>query len=277
MIMSDLDGTFFGKHATVVPRNLGAIERFKANGGLFTFASGRTQSNLFNVLPDAASIVNAPLSLSNGSCLYDAAKRRPVKEYLLDPVGALEAVRFIRERFGELGMRISTTEGFLVAPGDSVALENLRPVDPANIVIMPESEWNADDWYKIVVVGEPERLEDVRQACAARFGDALGYDKSGKRLFELHRRDRTKASMIDTYRELYASRGTELTVCAVGDYENDRDMLRAADIAVCPANATDEVKGICDLCLCENTEGVIADLIDYLDTLKDFRSGVSQL
>ncbi len=273
LILSDLDGTFFGSKTKLIPRNLEAVKRFRDMGGLFTFSTGRVYSNLFHAVPCAEDIVNAPMSLCNGACLYDAKERRALIDYLLDVELGMDAARFLRENFPDRGLRVSTTEGFLAEPDDAVAIRNLARVAPENVTIRPLEEWAEYDWYKLVMVGTDENLIPVRQACVARYGDRLGYDKSGRNLFELHRPDRTKAAMIQTYRELYESEGRRLTVCAVGDYENDRDVLRAADIAVCPANATEDIKAICDLCLCSNDRGVIGDLVEYLEKNYDHRWG----
>lgn len=269
LILSDLDGTFFGNGASLVPRNLEAVKRFQAQGGLFTFSTGRTHSNLYTAVPHPEEIVNAPMSLGNGACLCDAAQRRDIVRYLLDGEVGLEAAHYIRKNYPDLGLRISTTDSFMTDPGDAVAIWNLRRVPPDNIILTPEAEWTGENWYKLVMIGSEDRLSEIRPDCEAHFRGRLAGDKSGKHLFELHRTDRTKASMIENFRELYAREGRELTVCAVGDYENDRDVLLAADIAVCPANATDEIKSICDLCLCANTEGVIADLVEYFENNYD--------
>ena len=181
----------------------------------------------------------------------------------------LEAAHYIRKNYPDLGLRISTTDSFMIDPGDAVAIWDLRRVPPDNIILTPEAEWTGENWYKLVMIGSEDRLDEIRPDCEAQFRGRLAGDKSDKHLFELHRTDRTKASMIENFRELNAREGRELTVCAVGDYENDRDMLLAADIAVCPANATDEIKSICDLCLCANTEGVIADLVEYFENNYD--------
>ena len=53
----------------------------------------------------------------------------------------------------------------------------------------------------------------------------------------------------------------------------DLEMLRAADVAVCPENAIDSVKEICDLCLCDHKQGVIADLIEHIE--REIRKGKS--
>jgi hypothetical protein len=43
IIATDLDGTFFNDHSQFVSRNVEAIKRFCAGGGLFTLATGRVQ------------------------------------------------------------------------------------------------------------------------------------------------------------------------------------------------------------------------------------------
>ena len=50
-----------------------------------------------------------------------------------------------------------------------------------------------------------------------------------------------------------------------GDYNNDIELLQAADVAVCPSNATEEVKKVADIVFeqsCE--EDFIAAVIDYI-------------
>ena len=59
--------------------------------------------------------------------------------------------------------------------------------------------------------------------------------------------------------------GDNTKLYACGDYVNDTEMLIGADVSVCPSNAHESIKDICDLKLCSNDEGVIADLVEYID------------
>jgi hydroxymethylpyrimidine pyrophosphatase-like HAD family hydrolase len=63
----------------------------------------------------------------------------------------------------------------------------------------------------------------------------------------------------------------DVKIYVCGDYENDLEMLRDADVAVCPENAIDSVKDVCDLCLCDHKQGVIADLIEHIE--REIREG----
>ena len=42
-------------------------------------------------------------------------------------------------------------------------------------------------------------------------------------------------------------------------------MLRAADIAVCPANACEAAKAQADHILCNHNDGVIADIVEAIE------------
>ena len=272
LILSDIDGTFIVKQGVQVERNLQAVERFKADGGLFTFNTGRTHSNLYAAISEAGEIANAPAALSNGAYLYDAKNRQTIENYYMDADACREFTRYIRENFKDLGMRASTSEHFLAADDDERAIKNImsiKDISPEDYAFLPMNEWRYDDWYKLVALGDPDRLCELRDELNERFKGCFsengGFvcEKSGQRLLEIHRADRSKATVIDTYRRLYADRG-ELTVYAVGDYENDREVLLAADVAVCPENSLDSIKEICDMTLCHKDEGVIADLVDYL-------------
>ena len=164
LILSDLDGTFFGSGAKLVRRNLDAVKRFREMGGLFTFSTGRTHSNLFTAVPHPEEIVNAPMSLGNGACLYDAGENRAIFNYLLDTDLGMDAARSLRENFPDRGLRVSTTAGFLAEPDDGVAIRNLRRVAPDSMIIKPLEKWTEYEWYKLVMVGTDENLIPVRKA-----------------------------------------------------------------------------------------------------------------
>lgn len=271
LILCDIDGTFIVKQGIVPERNIEAVERFKAEGGLFTFNTGRTHSNLYAAVPTAGDVANAPAALSNGAYLYDAKNRKAIDNYFMNPEACREVAMYIRENFKDIGMRASTSECFLTADDDDLAIKNIltiRNISPDDYSILPIEEWRYDNLYKLVALGDPDKLDVLRDNLNAKFEGRFAEDggfvceKSGKNLLEIHRADRSKATVIDTYRSLYSDRN--LTVYAVGDYENDREVLLAADVSVCPENSLDSIKEICDLVLCSNVDGVIADLVEKL-------------
>ena len=126
-------------------------------------------------------------------------------------------------------------------------------------------DWPLTNWYKLVCVGAPERIAKMRRDFTAAFGKRFGVTSSSANVLEIQLPHSNKAVGLAKLRALSPEMKSR-TVIACGDYENDIPMLKAADIAICPANAMDEVKEICDLVLCHCDEGVIADVIEAIET-----------
>ncbi len=271
LIVSDIDGTFLGKGSRVVPENLDAIKYFTAEGGRFTFATGRIAAEVASLTPGLEALVNAPMILANGAYMYDLSCKRVVATNYIDGEKATEAAEFLRANYPDVGFRISRPAGFLTDAIIGVLKTDLVGERLAMTTVLPLSEWRSDcaDWYKMVVRGESELLDEIRSSLERHFDGCFDHYKSAARVYELVGKGCSKAAMLSELRKaLERESGNRLTVYACGDFENDIPMLAAADIAACPAGAIDEVKNICSCCLCDCDDGFIADLIGHIETEK---------
>ncbi len=264
LIVSDIDGTFLGKKSRVVPENLTAIEYFKSEGGRFTFASGRMDVNMRTVIPGLAQLINAPAILANGSYMYDFTKNEVVAVNYLDGHVAADMSRFVRGNYPDIGLRMSTSTGFLTDAMVGLIEHDLNRNMITNVRVAPVTEWErfCDDWYKLVIRGPADELDEIRAKLEARYPGKFEHCKSAPTFYEIQNSGCTKATMLETLRQmLEAESGHRSTVYCCGDYENDIPMLLAADVAACPSNALDAVKAICPLNLCHCDDGFIAELI----------------
>jgi hydroxymethylpyrimidine pyrophosphatase-like HAD family hydrolase len=94
-----------------------------------------------------------------------------------------------------------------------------------------------------------------------RYGDHFSITLSGKTILEIQPLGVSKKIQLPYLKALYPH--TELW--CIGDFHNDAEMLSGADVAVCPANAVDEIKRICQLQVCHCKEGALADMIDEIE------------
>ncbi len=264
LIVSDIDGTFLGKKSRIVPENIAAIEYFRSEGGRFTFASGRMDVNMRTAIPGLAKLINAPAILANGSYMYDFAREEVVAVNYLDGRVASDMSRFVRQNYPDIGLRMSTSTGFLTDAMVGLIARDLANKMITTVKLAPVEEWEGycDDWYKLVIRGPSDELDEIRARLEARYPGQLEHCKSAPTFYEIQNAGCTKASMLAELRaRIEGELGRPLTVYCCGDYENDIPMLRAADVAACPANALDSVKDICDLTLCHCDDGFIAELI----------------
>ena len=260
LIVTDLDGTFLARDGKgIVQRNLDAVAKFTAGGGLFTTATGRLHTTLLGPVPQAATLFNAPVIASNGAYLYDYAREMHLYEALCTPVQAAQMLAFVKAHAGDIPCRVATPHTVRTATPYGLVARDLSHYPTAVVEVMPYEAWPLDDWCKIVFRAERGVLEVLRVRAKDFFGADIAVFLSGETLLEIQPAAVTKANGVGKLRALTG--GDALTVIACGDFENDIDMLRAADIAIAPANALDSVKVIADYVLCDCDEGLIADVV----------------
>lgn len=268
IIVSDMDGTFLGAGARVVPENLESIEHFKKNGGRFTFATGRTHHNIKKALGEPSRVANAPAITVNGACVYDFALNMPVLEHRMDNERVMQLVAYCREKFGDIALRCSTDYGFLTDKAIGLVKKDFENFIRADCGVSKEKDvglWGNEILHKIVFRDEADKLCTVREALEPIFCKNFTFATSSPRFLELNVKGCSKAVGIEYLRQVYSTDEKRATIIAVGDYENDIEMLKAADIAACPDNAMESVKSICGIKLCHHDMGAIAELIKTLD------------
>lgn len=268
LILTDLDGTFFGAKSRIIQRNMDAIARFKAEGGLFSVATGRMHLSLEHHIPMARELVNAPVVVCNGTYMFDFRNDCALCENFLDTELTMRAVKFMFDTLPGVSIRLSVPEGYMTCPPVCPMMQrDLESCPPEKRYVLPLDEWMNYKWYKVVIRDKPEKLVWLRNELRREMGDVFEDSMSGPTFFELQKKGCTKATMIPELRRICHSpeHSGQLKIYAVGDYDNDIAMLKAADVGVCPSNALDEVKKIADLCLCSNEDGVIADLIEHIE------------
>ena len=187
----------------------------------------------------------------------------------MEPKFVKAAVELVQALSDRVGARVSTRKAFLVNENriNDAILRDLGERVSFGGEIRPVEQWETEGalWYKIVFRGDYEDLVAVRPTVEATFGDVFEYSVSSPHFFELQKKGCTKATGLRFVADRMTERlGHPVVTVAVGDQENDLPMLRAADIAACPANAVDAVKEVCSLHLCHHDEGCIGELIERL-------------
>jgi Cof subfamily protein (haloacid dehalogenase superfamily) len=280
LIVSDVDGTFLSGNIDGLHKNIKAIERFKEQGGLFAFATGRDLLALLEVIPDTEKISNVPVICANGSQIYDFAQAQyifncPVADKKL--LG--EMVRLILNKYPKTGVRFScknNCENNMIIPDfnemlkrdlKGLSLDNLR------IIQMPLEELVHSDIniYKTVFVDRdnPENLEDIKKICEdADINNEFYFAKSYWCGLETINKNGTKgqaALQLKEYLENLEYFGGSIKLFAIGDYDNDMEMLKAADFGAAPESALEHIKQAAKIITASCENGAVASLIDIIE------------
>lgn len=249
LLMADWDNTTF-YHGAVPEENRRAIAYFEENGGLFSVCTGRYPSfigqfadqvspNTYVCGLNGEYIVN----LKTGEVLADAVIGEdflPILRKIIDLGTSYHVVRVnYREPFGILEFEAADIR------------DNLSRIFEHPI-------------YKIVLRGADPETEKEEHA---RFRSVpLGRysaEQSSPAWSEFFLTEYNKAGAL---RRLKEATGAKLTV-AVGDYDNDVPMLRAADISYAMANATDAARAAADRMTTDAKSGGLAKIVEDLKAL----------
>ena len=265
IIASDLDGTFLSSDRGEVARNIEKIKYFTEGGGLFTFSTGRIYPHILAAAPHAREYVNCPMVSCNGMSLYDPITDTSAKETFIDSALISDVVNMLYESYPDVGYRGITRDGVITFQPDNPYIKREMDKKKGATYIVERRLWGDQLFHKLTLRGPHEVLLEIQSIIEEKYPGQFALFFSEYTIFEIQPPGVSKATLLLELRDMLSEGGERKTVYAVGDYENDYEMLLAADVAVCPANALDTIKEICDLCLCDNDSGVIADLIEYIE------------
>ena len=259
LLACDLDGTLLGPDSSFPPENAQALRAFLAGGGRFAIATGRTAYSVERSLSDIPS--DLPGIFCNGAHLYDRTTRRTVISNAL-PSSARALVIDLLERFDSVGMEIFTEVGAFLVRASSI----LQPQIEAEGLKDPEATLDAIPypWLKLLLGGEPEELVRIRAHLEATVSDAMSIVSSDSHLLDLMILGVSKGTALRELKERVEATDGPCRVLAVGDNENDLEMLRFADIAFVPGNAGSAVRDAADHVLPNHSEPVLPNVLRIL-------------
>ena len=263
IIVSDIDGTFLGKDSRIVPENMQAIEYFKREGGLFTIATGRPMFTIPRRIPMVSTLCNAPVIACNGAYIYDPATGSILCEEFLPEPECSAIADAARACCPEVSMRI-TCGGKHLEDKDYPIIRPLMDAYPGFIEIVPYDEIPRGQWHQITWMGSDEELTRIRGAIVPQFCGGCTCSLGGRTLLEVHSVKGTKGAMLARLKSLIGKE--DAVLWAIGDYENDLNMLQMADRCAVPENAIASLKRIPGVIeVCHHDEGAIAGLIRHIE------------
>lgn len=253
-LFSDMDGTLLNSSGSISTHNLQAIRSFMQMGGCFTIATGRSDAITRPFLKDLK--LNFPAILYNGAAIYDFYYDRFLyKQYL--PHSAVHNIittaltlypSVCIEGFTEGPIKLLNSDGI----EDHLLMREKQPC-------LFSSYQTSDEYIKLIFYGEHSLLREIK----------LILDSSSKGQF-------TSIFSAPFYLEILpeqCSKGRALTwlikhyalpkqfIAAIGDFDNDLEMLKTASLGAAPANASDHIRSQADIIVSDHDHNAVAELI----------------
>lgn len=253
----DLDGTLLDDEKRISAENREAILAFIRQGGRFGVATGRVPSIIGTVERDLP--INAPCIFYNGAGLYDLSERRFLAMHPIDR----ERTERVAERLIELN---GTTCVQIFTDTSIYEINPDQRDDPQTVIEQIQTRNEPFDHVsgpllKVLIAHTSPELDYLHTTL----------EQDG--LFDGLAAFRTSNTYLECVAE-GVNKGTTLTdvrsrckdvkkILAIGDYNNDLEMVTLADIGGAPANAIDEVKAAADIVLdADNNHSCVARFLE---------------
>lgn len=263
LICTDLDGTLLRNDKSVSPQNREAIEYFQREGGIFTFVTGRMpfySADIYRLVRP-----NAPFGCINGGGVYDFEAGSYIWRQGIDD-GVTELIASIDACLPHVGIVASTFENtYFCKENDATKSFRARTHLPNLVCGYREIR---EPLAKVIFATdiEEELLQVETLLRTHPLAEHFNFLRSERTFFEVLPSGIDKGVAI-THLAEHLGISLERTV-ALGDYDNDIAMLRAAGLGIAVSNACKAALDAADFVTVSNEEHAVAQLIHDLEVGK---------
>lgn len=282
LIAIDLDGTLLNSYNEVSEENKKAILKAKEMGAEVVLASGRITDSVFNIAKEVGA--DKYLIAGNGAILYDIQKEEIIYENLLNKQKILELIRLCEEN--SIYYNIYTEDAILAKSLNyNVAFynyENSKKSEKSKTTInlvqdlygyVKEMEKNR--FLKITICDESQivfgsilrKLKEISDISVLEVSHMsrkmikIGTETSSIAYYytEVTGKNADKWTAIEKLMEKYEI--TKEQVMAIGDNNNDANMIQNAGMGVAMGESAPSIKQMANFVTLDNNQNGVAEAI----------------
>ncbi|MEE0927754.1 MAG: HAD family hydrolase [Acutalibacteraceae bacterium] len=267
LLASDVDGTLVDT-GIIAQRNIEKIKYFCEQGGTFVIATGRSSGAIGQVFNFIDKSLLGPCVFLNGGMIYDFNNEKELYADLLPEHAKLYA-KTVFEKHPDIGIEVHSNSRIFVlkATAETELHEDYEMLDREYVTF---DDIKDENWNKILYACDDQAACD-RLAGTLRSidgGDCF-FVQTGVVIngvmhiyFEQMPKGTNKGKGLKKLCEIL---NIKKGGCfAIGDYYNDLEMLRAADVSATMANSPEDIKEIVNFVGGTCLDGGVADFIEYL-------------
>ena len=258
-VAMDLDGTVLDETFTPSARTAAAIATAEAAGIACLIATGRMFVSARRIAAQLG--IRRPLVCYQGALVADPVSgevlvHRPIEAPLAREI--LRAMPTEHARHSNLYI----DDELYVWEENEATLRYSQVSGVEMHIVGPLADWIERPTTKIVTVGRPDDMDVLRDVLQPRFGSRAFIAKSLPYFLEFAAPGVSKASGLALLADLLGFSAEQAV--AVGDAENDREMLDWAGCGLAVANASDLLKGEADAVIPSVHDDGVAQLLEAL-------------
>lgn len=257
LLCTDIDSTLTEQESKISKDNLDAIEYFTKNGGTFTVATGRIPLTIPEVLKQ---YIKIPVVCQNGA-VYDVHKNEYLYYKALDD-RAIEIAKEIADSFPQSGIECYRLFDLAFVRNNKATQ---RHIENENISCATHLKCDLTEVegpiLKVLFAQEEDETNEIYEHYKnSEYQKEYQLVKSHAWYYEILRRDTNKGVALEKLCELIGVESKN--VIAVGDNDNDIEMIKYAGLGYAVKNATDNLKKAADkVTKRTNAQSAVAEII----------------
>lgn len=270
MIMTDMDGTFLNSKHKASAKNVAAFASLKSRGIVGVIATGRPRHSVINgmgresfeaMLPGGV----GPGIFMNGSVVYGLNGELLVEEHIRR--ADLEQVLGLLEEAGWRNRVCGYNEqGIFCEERNTFNFRLHDEYGEPEPVVVPPGQLSSMNFSKLIINGTDDTVDDLRPLIEPRLAEGVKCVRPltwNLEVIPAHVSKATGMNVLLQHCGLHRS-----SVVAVGDSENDVDMLKMAGLSVVVRNGTDVAKRAAMYATVSNDEDAFAHVVKEICSLK---------
>ena len=263
MIALDLDDTLLNNKQEISTRTAQAIRQAVSKGVTVTMATGRMFCSA--VVYAEQLELDVPLITYNGGLIQSSRSREIFLHQTVSAEIAHQILAFCRERQWYIQSYIDDVLYVKEMEDWARKYAQIARIEPK---VMGEAFYHVPGHpTKIMMLGEPDEIRERRDMIQDRFGKQVYVTTSKPIFLEMMNLKVNKGRALAYLAEKLGIDSSE--VMAIGDSNNDLDMIQYAGLGVAMGNAADHVKALANAVTCRNDEdGVAAAIEKYVLSAK---------
>ena len=264
LLACDIDGTLVDD-GYINPRNIEKIEYFVREGGKFCLCTGRSLAAITLILQKVGRVSCSVVV--NGSMIYDHNENKVLFEAFLPQKDRAVAEKVYNE-VPDVGMEIHSGDKVFTIRRTAETDDHQRyeglPTEIVDFKTAYGYNWNK----AIFLPNSDEENMAVKAVTENTDTDSVFVDTSAtlygkvRKYYEQMPKGMSKFTSLKKLCEILGIENGKLF--AIGDYYNDLEMIKNADISAATEESPDDIKQYADFITGKCRDGAVADFIDYL-------------
>ena len=256
LVVTDVDGTLLVSEKGISQSNIQVIKLFTSLGGKFTIATGRSKTATEHIRKLAP--INTPAILYNGGVIYDYENDKRLCYCALNKNKALQAINDIHNKFPNVGIEIMSSDFniYLICQNESTYKHQIK--EHTHFIISRVEDIQGE-WIKVLFASDFETHKEIEEFVKTKNYEDICFVSTSTEYFEILPKGINKGVGLTKLCSIL-NHPIEDTY-AIGDYNNDLEMITIAGNGVAVGNALPCVKDKADIIVGDCLDGGVAQLL----------------